>query len=112
MVRLRMQRFGRRNHPFFRIAAIDKRTRRDGRVIEQLGWYDPIAADPTKQINLNVDRIKHWLSVGAQPSDTVRDFLAKQNLLTPKLVETRESERKARRELIDARRAAEPAKSE
>ncbi len=81
MVRIRMQRLGRRNRPFYRINAIDKRTRRNGKVIENLGWYDPIAKDESKQLFLNGERIKYWLSVGAQPSDTVRDFLAKADLI-------------------------------
>lgn len=81
MVRIRMQRLGRRNRPFYRINAIEKRTRRDGKVLENLGWYDPVARDPEKQLLLKEDRIRHWLSAGAQPSDTVRDFLAKANLI-------------------------------
>lgn len=81
MVRIRMQRLGRRNRPFYRINAIDKRTRRNGKVIENLGWYDPITKDESKQLFLHGDRIKYWLSVGAQPSDTVRDFLAKADLI-------------------------------
>ncbi len=80
MVRLRMQRHGRRNRPFFRIAAIDSRTRRDGVVIEQLGWYDPYVKDPAKAVQLNVDRVQHWLKNGAQPSDTVKDFLARRGI--------------------------------
>lgn len=80
MVRIRMQRHGRRNRPFYRISAIDKRTRRDGVVIEQLGWYDPYVKDPAKAVQLNEDRIKHWLQNGAQPSDTVKDFLARRGI--------------------------------
>ncbi len=80
MVRIRMQRHGRRNRPFYRISAIDKRTRRDGVVIENLGWYDPYVKDPAKGIQLNEERIKHWLKSGAQPSDTVKDFLAKRGI--------------------------------
>jgi len=81
VLRIRMQRLGRRNRPFYRIAAIDQRTRRNGSVVEQLGLYDPLAGDPAKQIVLNEERIKYWLSVGAQPSDTVRDFLAHRSLV-------------------------------
>lgn len=81
MVRIRMNRMGRPHRPFYRINAIDQRTKRDGKVIEMLGWYDPISSDAAKQVNLNVERIKHWLSVGAQPSDTVTDLLIKQNLM-------------------------------
>ena len=81
MLRIRMQRFGRKNRPFYRIAAIDQRTRRNGSVVEQLGLYDPLAGDPAKQIVLNEERVKYWLSKGAQPSDTVRDFLARRSLV-------------------------------
>ena len=77
MVRIRMQRLGRRNRPFYRISAIEKRNRRNGVVIEQLGWYDPIAKDPEKQFKINGERVQYWLSVGAQPSDTVRRMLEK-----------------------------------
>lgn len=75
-----MQRMGRRNRAFFRVSAIDQRTRRNGSVIEALGWYDPIAKDPAKQIQLNEERVKFWLEKGAQPSDTVRDMLAKRGI--------------------------------
>lgn len=81
MVRLRLKRMGRRHRPFYRLNAIEKRSQRDGRVLEQLGWYDPMAADADKQIELKGDRIKHWLSVGAQPSDTVNDLLARAGLI-------------------------------
>jgi len=81
MVRLRLKRMGRRHRPFFRLHAVEKRTPRDGRIIEQLGWYDPIARDPEKQLHLDDERIKHWLNKGAQPSDTVKDILAKRNLI-------------------------------
>jgi small subunit ribosomal protein S16 len=80
LVRIRMQRLGRRNLPFYRIAAVEKNTRRNGPVIEALGHFDPLANDPAKQVVLKEDRIKHWLSKGAQPSDTVRDFLAKRGI--------------------------------
>ena len=56
---------------------MDSRSPRDGRVIEELGWYDPNSKDADKQISLHRERIEYWLSVGAQPSDTVRDMLIK-----------------------------------
>ena len=74
MVVLRLKRLGRRHRPFFRLNAIDKRAPRDGRVIEELGWFDPIAKED-KQLNLNTARIDYWLGVGAQPSETVRSLL-------------------------------------
>jgi small subunit ribosomal protein S16 len=74
MVVLRLKRFGRTHRPFFRLNAMDKRAPRNGRVIEELGWFDPIApAD--RQLSINVERVNHWLSVGAQPSRTVRTLL-------------------------------------
>ncbi len=74
MVVLRLKRMGRRHRPFYRLNAMDKRAPRDGRVIEELGWFDPLV-DDDKQLNFKADRIKYWLSVGAQPSDTVRGLL-------------------------------------
>ena len=79
-VKLRMKRFGRRHRSFFRINAIDGRAPRDGRVIEELGWYDPHASDPEQTCKLNRERVEYWLGVGAQPSDTVRDLLKRQGI--------------------------------
>ena len=76
MVVLRLKRMGRRHRPFYRINAMDRRKPRNGRVIEELGWFDPVAPDE-KQISVKTDRIQYWLSVGAQPSDTVADLLKK-----------------------------------
>lgn len=81
MVRIRLKRMGRRHLPFYRINAVDKQTKRDGKVLENLGWYDPSAADVSKQVFLKPERVKHWLQQGAQPSDTVMDMLAKQGLV-------------------------------
>ena len=79
MVVLRLKRMGRRHRPFYRVNAMDKRSPRDGRVIEALGWFDPLAEDD-KQMSLKADRIKYWLSVGAQPSDTVRTLLKRSDI--------------------------------
>ncbi len=74
MVVLRLKRMGRRHRPFYRINAMDKRSPRDGRVIEHLGFYDPLAPEE-RQLSINVERVGHWLSVGAQPSRTVASLL-------------------------------------
>jgi len=74
MVVLRLKRMGRAHRAFFRLNAMDKRAPRDGRVIEELGWYDPVAPED-KQLNFNIERVNHWLSVGAQPSETVASLL-------------------------------------
>ncbi len=74
MVVLRLKRMGRRHRPFYRLSAMDRRAPRGGRVIEELGWYDPIApAD--RQLSINTERAEYWLSVGAQPSRTVKTLL-------------------------------------
>lgn len=112
MVRIRMQRQGRRNLPFYRISAVHQKSRRDGRVIEALGWFDPLASDPSKQIELNAERIQYWLSVGAQPSDTVRDMLGRANLLPEKLRQQWEADRKAAREDVEKKKAAAAAAAE
>lgn len=74
MVVLRLKRMGRAHKPFYRLGAMDKRSPRDGRVIEHLGWYDPTAPEE-RQHEIKLDRVRHWLSVGAQPSRTVNDLL-------------------------------------
>ena len=76
-----MQRLGRTHRPFYRINAVDGRVKRDGKVIERLGWYNPVEKDPEKQVHLDVDKVKGWLERGAQPSDTVRDMLGHRDLL-------------------------------
>lgn len=78
-VAIRFQRFGRKKSPFYRLVAIDSRTRRDGRPLEYLGWYDPLK----KETNLNAPAIKQWLGNGAQPSETVRNLLKKAYVITP-----------------------------
>ncbi|MGE3106958.1 MAG: 30S ribosomal protein S16 [Phycisphaerales bacterium] len=110
MVRIRMQRMGRRNRPFFRINVIDEQTRRDGKVIEQLGWYDPIAKDESKQVQLDEDRAKYWLSQGAQPSDTMMDMLSKRKLVDGEAWKARRAWRvKARQAGLAKKAAAEAA---
>lgn len=83
-VKLRLKRFGRRHRSFYRIAAVDSRRPRDGRVLEELGWYDPETHASDKQVSLNRDRIEYWLGVGAQPSETVRDILARHGIAVKK----------------------------
>jgi small subunit ribosomal protein S16 len=81
-VKLRLRRLGRRNRSFYRVSAMDARCPRDGRVIEELGYYDPENRDATKQVKLDAERVQYWLSVGAVPTDTVRDLLKKNGIAT------------------------------
>ncbi len=71
---------GRRHKPFYRLNAIEKRAPRDGRIIESLGWFDPLVADEAKAMSLNAERIRYWLSVGAQPTETVRTLLKRADI--------------------------------
>ena len=77
---MRLKRFGRRHRSFYRVNAMDSRAPRDGRVIEELGWYDPEAKEPDKQLSLNRERIEYWLTVGAPPSETVAQLLKRQGI--------------------------------
>lgn len=82
MVKIRLQRYGTKKKPFYRVVAADVRNRRDGRFIEQLGYYDSVKYDT--QINLNEERTKYWLEKGAIPTPTVGDILRKKGLLAKK----------------------------
>lgn len=83
-VRIRLKRIGRTHHPVYRLAAVDRRRARDSKVIEELGAYDPTNAVEDRQVDLKRERIEYWLSVGAQPSDTVRRLLEKDGIIQPK----------------------------
>ena len=74
-VKLRLKRLGRKNAPFYRLNAIDSRSPRDGRVIEELGYYDPKIKDKAKRFVAELDRCRHWLDLGAVPSETVSTLL-------------------------------------
>lgn len=76
-VRIRMKKLGRRHRPFFRICAMDSRNPRNGRVIEELGYYDPMVKETDARAVLKADRIDYWLSVGAQPSQNVKVLIKK-----------------------------------
>jgi small subunit ribosomal protein S16 len=73
-VRIRLKRFGTKRRPYYRIVVMDSRSPRDGRAIEEVGFYHPIEIEE-KQIRVKEDRIREWLDKGAQPSDTVRKLL-------------------------------------
>jgi small subunit ribosomal protein S16 len=77
---IRMRRTGRKNLPCFRIIATDSRFPRDGRQLETLGHYDPLRKDPAVGIQLDLERVKHWISVGAVPSPIVWSILRKRGI--------------------------------
>ncbi len=76
-VAIRMKRMGRKNREYYRICATDRRSPRDGRVIEELGTYDPHVPETDARCTLDGPRLEYWLSVGAQPSDAVRVLIKK-----------------------------------
>jgi small subunit ribosomal protein S16 len=78
-----MKSFGRRHRPFYRICAMDARSPRDGRAIEELGHYDPMVRNVEARTVLNVNRIRYWLSVGAQPSEKVQALLNRHGVKKP-----------------------------
>ncbi len=79
-VRLRLRRMGAKKRPYYRIVAADSRSPRDGKFVEIIGTYNPL----TEPIELNIDEEKalKWLKTGAKPSDTVKDLLSKQGIMT------------------------------
>jgi small subunit ribosomal protein S16 len=84
VVRIRLQRFGRTHTPFYRLVSAHSKAPRDGRFLEVVGTYNPMPnKHGVKEIRLKVDRLKYWLSVGAQPSDRVAWILGKFGILPP-----------------------------
>ncbi|MCR5664440.1 MAG: 30S ribosomal protein S16 [Oscillospiraceae bacterium] len=75
MVKIRLRRMGAKKAPYYRVIVADSRSPRDGRFIEELGTYDPMAEGET--LKVNVERAKYWIANGAQPTDTVRGLLKK-----------------------------------
>ena len=76
-VKIRMKKMGRKHRPFFRVCAVDSRAPRDGRVIEELGTYDPTIPETDARATLKGERIDYWLGVGAQPSPKVAVLIRK-----------------------------------
>lgn len=80
MVKIRLKRMGRRHRPCYRISAMEVRSPRDGRVLEELGSYDPMAKDEAKQVVCKADRVQFWLDKGAVVTDTLKGILKKNGI--------------------------------
>ena len=80
MVKIRLQKLGRRNRSYFRIVATDARTKRQGMYLENLGTYDPIEKVAEKAVVVNTERVKHWVGQGAQATDAVVSLLRKRGV--------------------------------
>jgi small subunit ribosomal protein S16 len=74
-VRIRMKLMGRKHRPFYRICIMDRQRARDGKAIEEVGFYDTSVADKSKRVSLNMERVDYWLSVGAEPSEKVNALI-------------------------------------
>lgn len=79
MIRIRLSRVGKKKQPHYRVVVADKEAPRDGRIVERIGWYDPLREGDSFRID--EERALYWLSVGAQPSDAVRRLLKLQGTL-------------------------------
>ncbi|HEX2548400.1 MAG TPA: 30S ribosomal protein S16 [Gammaproteobacteria bacterium] len=93
MVVIRLSRGGAKKRPFYQIVVADKRCARDGRCIERIGYFNPIAAGKEIKLLMNYERVKYWLSTGAQPSDRVRQLIkkyAKENPVADATTETQQ----------------------
>lgn len=75
MVTIRLARGGAKKRPFYRVVVTDSRNRRDGRYIERIGFFNPIATEKEPRIELDAERVRYWLSQGAQPSERVAKLI-------------------------------------
>lgn len=79
MVKIRLKRMGMKKKPFYRLVVTDSRNPRDGRFIEEIGYYNPVS-EPV-ELKIDGERAKYWIGTGAQPTDTVRSLLKKGGVL-------------------------------
>lgn len=76
MVTIRLARHGAKKHPFFHVTVADRAARRDGRFIERVGFYNPVARGKEERVRLNLERVDYWLSTGAQPTPRARQLIS------------------------------------
>ena len=100
-IRLRQQ--GRNNRPFYRFVLTDVRAPRDGKYLEALGWYNPFEAELDKSISLDAERVKYWLGLGAQLSESAQSLVAK---IAPTVVSSCKAKEVAQRAKSAAKRKA------
>ncbi|MBN9311163.1 MAG: 30S ribosomal protein S16 [Devosia sp.] len=121
-LKLRLARAGTKKRPYYHVVVADARSPRDGRFIEKIGNYDPKLEDKSKRVTLVVERVQHWLSVGAQPTDRVARFFDAAGLMKrearnnpekakPGKKATERAEAKAAAEAEKAAAAAAPAEA-
>ncbi|MEE9278332.1 MAG: 30S ribosomal protein S16 [Dehalococcoidia bacterium] len=111
MLKIRLTRTGRRKRPYFRLVVTEHTAPRDGAFVEIVGHYDPVS-DPAV-VEIKAERVQHWLSHGAQPTETVHRLLAQQGLMAPPKEKPRSKKAEAKRQAREeAERAAEASGTE
>jgi len=98
MIKIRLQRHGARHAPFYRMVVAPSTSRRDGRFIEVLGTYNPQAHARSEELKLKMERVDHWLQVGAQPTDTAKSLIKQGRLSPEEWLERAEKKTKAKAE--------------
>ena len=76
MVTIRLARHGSKKNPFYHITVAERAARRDGRFVERVGFYNPVAKGQSEMLRLDLDRVDYWLGIGARPSDSVKSLIA------------------------------------
>jgi len=92
-VKIRLKRMGAKKKPFYRVVVADSRSPRDGKFIEELGYYNPLTSPA--EIKIDSEKAEKWLSNGAQPTDTVRSLFKKAGIEKPSAAETKETKTEA-----------------
>ena len=106
MLTIRLARSGAKKRPFFHVSVADSRMPRDGRFVERVGYYNPIASGQEVRLELDLERIDYWIGQGAQPSDRVLNLL-KQNKETPEQTEQRLASKELKRQQKLAKKLAD-----
>ena len=85
MVTIRLARHGSKKNPFYHVTVADRAARRDGRFIERVGFYNPVARGQSEMLRIDLDRVDYWLGVGAQPTEVVKQLIhqARKNAAAP-----------------------------
>jgi small subunit ribosomal protein S16 len=111
-LRIRLARGGAKKRPFYRIVVADSRSPRDGRFIEKIGTYNPmVPKDHPDHIKFDEDRVKHWVSVGATPSDRVARFLGQANIIAMPAIPQQTKKNQPRAKTLERMKEAEKAKA-
>lgn len=110
MLKIRLLRTGRRNHALYRMVVTDARVKRQGQCLENVGTYDPAGTDE-KKLNLKMDRIKHWVGLGAQPTESATNLLKRNGFNVRAEAEAAHAARKRKEAAKPAPAKAAPAKA-